>query len=247
MADPAGWLEYPRVRGRIHPNDDLLHAEDAQAEHYAGVGHSALRCIERALELAGRDLEGVGSCLDLACGYGRVLRLLAERIPPDRITACDVAPEAVAFCAYEFGARPLLSDSSFEGVPFETYELIWVGSLVTHLDSAGLGRFTSLLPRLVAPGGIALVTTLGDFAIEDVSRYEERLAAMQEELEDEYRRSGFAFVPYEGRTDGLGYAFHTPEMLCGAVESASGGSLRRLAAWPRGWDDHQDVLVFGRA
>ena len=176
-----------------------------------------------------------------------MLRLLRERMPPERITACDVVPEAVAFCAHEFGARPLLSDPEFDGVPFESYELIWVGSLVTHLDERLLTKFTSLLPHLLEPGGIALITTHGDFAIEDVSRYEDRLAPMQATLEEEYRRTGFAFVPYEGRTEGMGYAFHSPEMLCRAVESASGGTLQRLAEWPQGWDHHQDVLVFGRA
>lgn len=243
----ASWLDFPGVTGRIHPNDDILYPQDAHAEHYARSGRSAIECIETALRAVGRDLEDVESCLDLACGYGRVLRLLRERVAPERITACDVAPEAVAFCAYEFGARPLLSDPEFEGVSFETYDLIWVGSLVTHLDERLLAKFTSLLPRLLAPGAVALVTTLGDFAIEDVSRYEARLAPMQVALEQEYRRAGFAFVPYEGLTEGLGYAWHSPEMLCHAVESAAGGTLQRLAQWPQGWDHHQDVLVFGRA
>ena len=240
----ASWLDFPGVTGRVHPSDDILDPRDPH--HYARAGRSAIECIETALRSVGRDLEGVESCLDLACGYGRVLRLLCERIPADQITACDVMPEAVAFCAYEFGVRPLLSDPEFEGVPFETYDLIWVGSLVTHLDERLLARFTSRLPRLLAPGGVALITALGDFAIEDVSRYEERLAPMQDALEDEYRRKGCAFVPYEDRTEGLGYAWHSPEMLCHAVESASGGTLQRLAEWPQGWDHHQDVLMFGR-
>ncbi len=242
----ASWLDFPTVEGRIHPNDDILYPQDPYAEHYARTGRSAIANIEAALALAGRELGDVESCLDLACGYGRVLRLLRERIAPERITACDVMPEAVAFCAYEFGARPLLSDPEFDGVPFATYDLIWVGSLVTHLDERLLGRFTALLARLLAPGGVALVTTLGDYGIEDVSRYEARLAPLQDALEGEYRRRGFAFVPYEGRSDGLGYAWHAPEMLCDAIESASRGTLRRLAQWPRGWDHHQDILVFGR-
>lgn len=243
----ASWLDFPNVAGRIHPNDDILYPQDPHAEHYARTGRSAIENIETALRAVGRELEDVASCLDLACGYGRVLRLLCERIAPERITACDVVPDAVAFCAYEFGARPLLSDPEFEGVAFETYDLIWVGSLVTHLDDRLFARFTALLPRLLAPGGVALITTLGDFGIEDVSRYETRLAPMQAALEGEYRRSGFAFVPYEGLTEGLGYAWHSPEMLCGAVEAASGGAVQRLAERPQGWDHHQDVLVFGRA
>lgn len=240
----ATWLDFPGVTGRIHLNDDILYPQDPFAEHYARTGRSALKCIEAALAEAGRGFADVGSCLDLACGYGRVLRLLRERIPCERITACDVTAEAVAFCAYEFGARPLLSDPEFEGVPFETYDLVWVGSLVTHLDERLLSKFVGLLPRLLAPGGVLLITTLGEFGIQDVSRYESRLASMQGPLEADFRRRGFAFVPYEGRTEGLGYAWHSPEFLVEAVETASGGYLQRQAAWPRGWDDHQDVIVF---
>ena len=45
--------------------------------------------------------------LDFGCGYGRVIRFLVERVPPDRIWASDVAHEAVDFCRSEFGVHPL--------------------------------------------------------------------------------------------------------------------------------------------
>ena len=241
------WLRSPGLPGRIHHNDDMLFANDDEiATGYGRQARGAVKAIERGLALAGKQLEDVESCLDLPCGYGRVTRLLRERLAPERITACDVNAEAVAYCAYEYGVKPLLSDPEFEGVPFETYDLMWVGSLVTHLDERLLGRFIDLLPRIMRPGGTVFITTLGEFGIQDVSRYEERLASMQASLEGSFRETGFAFVPYEGETD-LGYAWHTPDMLGEAVESATGGALTRLAAWPRGWDDHQDVLAFRRA
>ncbi len=243
----TGWLTYPWVRGRIHPNDDILDAHDTLGYHYSSSGRSALRCIEAALGLVDRRLDEAESILDMACGYGRVLRLLAEQVPPERITACDVVAEAVAFCVHEFGARALLSDPEFEGVPFETYDLIWVGSLITHLDEPLFTKFTELLPGLLRPGGVVLLTTLGDSEITDVSIYEPRLGAMQAELEGEYRRSGFAFVPYEGLTDGLGYAWHSPDFLTERVVASSTGRLERLAAWPRAWANRQDVLTFHRA
>ena len=240
------WLRAPGLPGRIHENDDMLFGGDDLGEGYARQARTAVEAIERALALSGKRLEGVDACLDLPCGYGRVTRLLRERLDPGRITACDVNAEGVAYCAYEYGVKPLLSDPEFEGVPFETYDLMWVGSLVTHLDRRLLGRFIELLPRIVQRGGTVVITTLGEYGIGDVSRYEERFAAMQASLERSYRETGFAFVPYEGETE-LGYAWQTPEMLTPEVESLTGGELRGLAAWPRGWDDHQDVVVFGRA
>jgi len=249
---PAGprrpaWPTFPGVPGRIHPNDDILYAHDSVARHYDRSGRAAVSCIEEVLGETGRSLEELDSVLDMACGYGRVLRLLCERVDAQRVTACDVTAEAVAFCAYEFGARPLLSDPEFEGVPFETYDLIWVGSLVTHLDERLLGKFTAVLPRLLRPGGLLMITTLGEFGIQDVSRYEDRLAGSQDELESRFRERGFVFVPYEGLEEGLGYAWHTPAFLIDAVEGASGESLRHHSSRLQGWDAHQDVISFRSA
>jgi SAM-dependent methyltransferase len=246
---PAGgesWIELAPVTGRIHPNDDMLYSHDIWGEHYAAVSRSAVERMEEVLALAGRSFSDVLSCLDMPCGYGRVLRLLRERIDPERITACDVTAEAVAFCASEFGARPLLSDPEFEGVPFETYDLIWVGSLITHLDERLFGRFCTLLTEILAPGGVLVITTLGEYGMSDVSVYEPRLAAMQEQLQAELGRRGFAFVPYEDRTADLGYAWHTPDFLEAALNAAFGGSIETLAAIPRGWDNHQDLFGFRR-
>lgn len=242
----SAWRTVPGLPGRIHPSDDMLFPGDLGARGYAKQARGAIVAIERALELRGRTLDDVEGCLDLPSGYGRVTRLLAERIDPGRITACDINREAVAYCASEFGVRPLVSDPDFEGIGFGTYDLVWVGSLVTHLNERLLRRFIGLLPGILRPGGLAVISTLGDYGISDVSRYEPRLAGRQAELEDSYRRTGFAFVAYEGQTE-LGYAWHTPDMLGEAVESGTAGEVRRVAAWPCGWDSHQDVLVFERA
>ncbi|HEV2774334.1 MAG TPA: class I SAM-dependent methyltransferase, partial [Solirubrobacteraceae bacterium] len=92
MRRPQPPLSFPAVTGAIHP-------DDVDGTHYARVGRSAIDAIERALGAAGRSFADVESCLDMPCGYGRVLRLLAREVAPERITACDINRQAIRFCA----------------------------------------------------------------------------------------------------------------------------------------------------
>jgi methylase of polypeptide subunit release factors len=71
---------------------------------YFTAGLSAISCIDEALQQAGNTT--LNEILDMPSGYGRVLRLLASRFPKARITAFDVIPDAIRFCAETFGATP---------------------------------------------------------------------------------------------------------------------------------------------
>jgi len=71
-------LSYDAVPGRIHPDDDMKHPQDADAAHYASVGRSALAAIGQALAAADRGFGDVEACLDMPCGPGPSARARAE-------------------------------------------------------------------------------------------------------------------------------------------------------------------------
>ena len=71
----------------------LQHDGPEELAHYLSVGRSANANIEASLAAADRGWNSVESCLDMACGYGRVMRHIAARIGGARITACEVMPE----------------------------------------------------------------------------------------------------------------------------------------------------------
>src|SRR5205085_1205813 len=78
------------------------------------------------------------------CGYGRVLRFLVRRFPDARVTACELLPDAVRFCAATFNAIPAQSAYELDTLTLGArYDLIWCGSLATHLDAR---RTRELLP-----------------------------------------------------------------------------------------------------
>jgi SAM-dependent methyltransferase len=110
-------------------------------DHYLSVGLSGLRIMRLALEIAGAtDPKAI---LDLPCGHGRVLRHIRVAFPAARITACDLDRDGVDFCVREFGVNGVYSSSKPAEIPIgDQFDLIWCGSLLTHLSVRQSGTFS---------------------------------------------------------------------------------------------------------
>lgn len=149
--------DVPGVIEEISPNDQM---HEANPDYYFQAGQLALRCVRLALLSAGRS--DAASILDLPCGHGRVLRILKAAFPEASLTACDINREGVDFCAEVLGATPVYSASHPKDVELEgPFDLIWVGSLLTHLDLDGTRAFLDLFESLLGPGGVLVFTTHG--------------------------------------------------------------------------------------
>lgn len=140
----------------ISPNDSMYMNE----EHYFSVGHSALQCIKLAMLAANK--ESFDKILDLPCGYGRVLRMLKAAFPNAKLTACDLDRDAVDYCASVFGTTSVYSNKQPDKILFEDkFDLIWCGSLLTHLNSNYWESFLNLFNSLLYPGNILVFSTHG--------------------------------------------------------------------------------------
>jgi SAM-dependent methyltransferase len=225
----------------IHPSDDMIDWNepwDWQYKHYVSVGLEALRLIEGSV---GEEWVPA-SILDMPCGYGRELRHLRAAYPDATIYACELEPAKIEFCAQQFGATPVLSSVDIDSVTFDrTFDLIWSGSLMTHLDEPRFRSMLALLSRNLSPGGHAFVTLHGRFA---TTFHRERTQLITEDrlslIEADYARQGFGYADY---SDGVPYgiSLSSPSFVLGCVEGDR--SLRVVGYIERGWDDFQDVLV----
>src|SRR5262245_51367972 len=100
--------------------------------HYLSIGISSNRAINSVLAHAPHQVQTI---LDLPRGYGRRLRFLKARFPHATICACDIQPEAVEFCRRAFDVEAVVSSKDFDKVSLPgLFDLIWSGSLLTHLD-----------------------------------------------------------------------------------------------------------------
>jgi SAM-dependent methyltransferase len=133
----------------------------ADLEGYIEVGRSALEAIAIAQQLA--EKAEFTSILDMPCGHGRVTRWLRTAYPEAQLSVCDLLPDGVAFCARTFNATAILSTARPTPDMFpDRYDLIFVGSLLTHVDADAWDRLISLWHALLKPEGVLIVTTHGD-------------------------------------------------------------------------------------
>jgi SAM-dependent methyltransferase len=239
---------YPGIPGRVHIHDSMLQNDGPEElAHYLSVGRSAIANIEAALAAAGRSWESIDACLDMACGYGRVMRHLAARLGGARIVACEVMPEAIRFCAEEFGARPLLSELDPERTGFPgRYDLIWVGSLLTHLVPERGIAFAARLADHLRPGGVLVFSFQGPSCLAQIPAYGFMFENRAGEFERQMREAGAAYLPYYDHTPEYGIALFAPERIRDGLKELRPGRLRPVLYAERGWDDHQDVIAFQR-
>lgn len=216
-------------------------------EHYFRVGLSAASAVDRAL--THRTNPRVDSVLDLPCGHGRVARILRAKFPDAALTVCDIDRPGVDFCASEFNAKGIYSQNPFKGFDLgEKFDLIWVGSLVTHLNEALVIEFYEFLLRHLNAGGVAIVTNHGAYVAGKMSlavRVDQQIYAMDKGSMDKMLRSyhgtGFGFNPYKGGTD-YGTSISTEAWTRQRIRMAGGRTMEYL---PHFWDNHQDVAIFG--
>lgn len=208
--------------------------------HYFGVGRSALRCVEEAIDAA--DVRSVDRLLDMPCGHGRVLRWLAARFPSAALTASDVDADGVQWCARRFGATPAYSLPDFDQLSFgQEFDVIWCGSLVTHLDEPAIAALLRFFARHLADGGALVLTTHGERAANRMRGaeldYLIEPARMRGALQS-FEATGFAYSHYPG-TRGYGLSLTSRAWL---AERARAAGLDAVHFSPAGWDDHQDVF-----
>jgi len=246
LAD-AALSEYERellskVSGRVYYRDGMYHGD---GRYYFRVGLGAIHLIDEALARA--NLNDVRSILDLPCGGGRVMRFLVHRFPVAEITACELAPGAVDFCARTFGAQPAFSSVHLDEVSFgKKFDLIWCGSLVTHLNETGIVALLRLFHRHLSDHGIMIFTTHGNFVARRMPRRDFDYGLDPEQIDRigiDYPKTGYAFEDYPGEKN-YGVSLTSPEWIRERIREV--GGLREVYFKERGWDNHQDVFGFVR-
>ncbi|MDR3618120.1 MAG: class I SAM-dependent methyltransferase [Paludisphaera borealis] len=226
----------------------------AGLQHYFRVGQSALDCVHEGLRAAGKTTIGaapfgVKTILDLPCGQGRVIRYLRLGFPEAEITACDTSREGVDFCAETFDAVPVYSRDEPEEIPVrrDYYDLVWVGSLFTHLDADMWNRFLTAFRSALKPGGVLIFTTHGRLAYEYMSTkafhygHDERGL---EELARLYEQAGFGHVHYTGHNSYYGTSISRADWVVDRIRAVDG--LRLVQHAEHAWDNHQDAFTCQR-
>jgi SAM-dependent methyltransferase len=238
---------YDGLPGRVHYNDFMLSDTSPEGiEQYRAGALDVIGSIETTLSRAGRRFEDVESWLDFGCGYGRVVRFLVERAPAEKVWASDVIEEAVDFCAAEFGVHPAPSRGALVDVDLpRRFDFLYAISVITHLDEENSGVFLRRLGEWLAPDGLVLFTTHGQWSLEHLGYYGETYDARRAEIERGVHEQGFAFVPYHHYSgNDYGMTWHSVDYVKARIEEIHGGALELVSFEPHRLDGRQDVFAY---
>src|SRR6267378_1570838 len=221
----------------IHPADQMwLTGKD----WYFSVGKDGLEAVLRALSLSW--LERVSAILDLPCGHGRVARHLRAAFPDIRMFFCDIDQSGVDFCANSFLGTPITSKPELTTVPLPNVDVIWVGSLFTHVDLDRTKRWLAYLAEHLNEHGVLVATFHGGWSIEEQKTHPMIDSASWAEIMRQYDASGFGFARYS-HTDlsDLGVSLAKPSKVIDIASAIEG--VRIIGYMERGWADNHDVLM----
>jgi cyclopropane fatty-acyl-phospholipid synthase-like methyltransferase len=182
------------------------------------------------------------------------LCVLQEEFPGARITASDVDQAAVDFCRRTFGATGVYSSTNPKEVSFATrFDLVWVGSVFTHIDKMAWAGWLTTLAAALTDDGLLVLTTEGPPVAQKLEQGHLPLGlepeAVQSILHD-YAQSGFGFADYPAlerhdipRCAAYGIAVVHPDEARRMVRAAG---LEVMHYIDHGWDNHQDVFACRR-
>jgi len=229
----------------IAPGDGMLF-EDRREEYFA-IGRRALELIQFSGSLC--DKPHYPRILDLPCGHGRVLRWLRAHYHYAQIAACDLDAGGVDFCAKTFGATPVLSQPDLARVQFpESFDLVWCGSLLTHLPPETWPGVLDCFERWTAECGVIVLTLQGRFYTSLLARGRTDIAENIDKaaLGREFAQRGVSFQRYlEAPQSPYGVTVTAPEVVGRWLQSRPNLILR--AYMEQAWGIQDVVILYKKA
>jgi len=220
-----------RVDRTIGDGDEMFRGD---LDSYLSVTYSAVAEIAHAMTACGRT--SFERILDLPCGHGRAMRGLKAAFPEAELVGCDINRPGVDFCARQFGSIPVYSDPDPARIPLEgSFDLIWVGSLLTHLDADACLAFLELFRHRLSDGGLLVFSSHGRNAVKRWPTEDRRMAGI---IKD-FQRRGFGYRDHAGAV-GYGTSAFTAAWISDVL--ARWTDLMLIGYVERGLADHQDLV-----
>jgi SAM-dependent methyltransferase len=219
-------LPPPRLRFRA--------AGTTRRRDFLSVGRTSVAAIQNAFLASRNPRASFSRWLDFGCGAGRIARHLVDFEPILDLWGVDVDADAVAWASrhlpghYRIIPRrpPVDMASSF-------FDVVYAGSVFTHLDEEGQSVWLSELHRILRSGGLLIASTHGPdltYSRPDLTRDQHR----------DLQKRGFLFAPSQTPRFNDDGAFHSKDYLI----EAWGRLYGLLFFSAHGLDGYQDLSVW---
>lgn len=228
------------VSREVHPRDGM-YVRDRE-NHYFSCGREAVARIAGICAL--NNSQPPLDILDFACGFGRVARYLRVAFPEAKLTTSDIMKDAVDFVSNEFSSKAHYSVANLGDVQLSgTYDLIWSGSLLTHLNESQSIELFKFYSSKLKPNGLAIFTSHGRYVAKRVHQEKWPYNLSKEvflELAQTFEAGNFAYTDY-ANMKGYGISIIPLPWIANAIYSDP--SIRLISYIERGWDGHQDIIA----
>lgn len=201
---------------------------------YLTVGGRAADGIRSALQRAG--VRAQADVLDFGCGSARTLRHFTRA--EWTLHGCDVDEAALEWARRALPGVDLRLNETSPPLPWAdgSFDAVWAVSVFTHFDERAQREWFGELARVLRPGGIAAVSTMGESVIE---AFRDHDTPSNRAVLREY---GVIYLPRPGSFNDQA-AFHTS---WGIAAMAAPHFVQE--EWlERGLDGFQDLSVLRRA
>lgn len=222
----------------VHP-DDHMFPTNTPLDDNDKVGESAVRVIHSVLSMAPK--EAIWRVLDFGCGHGRVGRHLRAMFPESQMWFADSDPSCIEFCSDTFGGTPVKSPDDFSALELPArMDLIWVGSVFTHIDLERMQLLFDQLFGALGRGGVLIATFHGRRKHEIVKATQAETYA---QLLRDYETTGVGYQSY-GQEDlgDWGSSMTSVETVIGLARKHPNARLVSYAE--TGWAGIQDVAAW---
>ena len=236
----------PALASKAHYNDFML--SSTSADHVGSYRRGAVEFVDilgQSLREAGRDWRNIESCLEIGCGYGRIVRELRHELPPQAICVCDVIDEGARFTAAEFGVRRVPVVEAMGREYDGSFDLIYLLSVYTHLPRQMIESNLARVSALLKPNGVLVFSTHGKQSAEMAEIYEQYWLD-KEKLNAELGRTGFFYERYPYYYAEYGLTWMVTDEVKKMIGKAA-PELAFVAHHPLAVDGHQDVFVYQRS
>ncbi len=224
----------------ISPRDTMI--VPGREDQYFEIGQRALELIEFAAKLCNKP--HFPNILDFGCGYARVLRWLRPQHHYAEITACELEQASIDFCAKHWGVLPVKSSTNVDEIKFDRqFDLIWCGSVLTHLDQPAWEKTFDFLVDSLAECGVIILTLQGRFFASALANKQPYIADDVDKaaLLRDFKAKGFAYQNYfDSHANDYGIALTSPQWVARHIERHTNLILRSYIEESWGM---QDVVI----
>jgi hypothetical protein len=125
------------------------------------------------------------------------------------------------------------------------YDLIWCGSLVTHLHEESTLSLMRFFNKHLSDTGICVVSSQGHTSVNKILDKTSTYGLPEDSLKillDHFYKGGYGYVDYP-RTPGYGISIISPDKFR-ALANVAG--LKEIYFEEHAWDNHHDIFGFKR-